>query len=118
MPVYIIADEWRKKDTNGFFNLPGIGPIDFINLIANAKHIVTNSFHGAVFSIIFKKQFTVIPYEGTENRIYALLKLLNLEEAIYDNDIDCRVDFSKIEKILQYERDKAKKFLQKAIGDV
>ena len=44
LPVYIIADEWRKKNKYGFINLPGIGPIDFINLVANAEHIITNSF--------------------------------------------------------------------------
>ena len=72
LPVYVIADEWRKKNTEGFINLSGVGPIDFISLIAYASHVVTNSFHGSAFSIIFRRQFTVVPYKGTENRILAL----------------------------------------------
>lgn len=34
---------------------------DFINLIKNAKHIYTDSFHACVFSILFGKDFNVYP---------------------------------------------------------
>ncbi|MBQ3526197.1 MAG: polysaccharide pyruvyl transferase family protein [Akkermansia sp.] len=32
-------------------------PQDFISLFANAKYVITNSFHGTVFSILFHKNF-------------------------------------------------------------
>lgn len=117
LPVYIIADEWKKKDSNGFINIPGVGPKDFINLIANASHVVTNSFHGTAFSVIFRKQFTVVPYKGTENRVLSLLKILNLEASICENDIYKKIDYSAVDTILQHERIKAKSFLQNAIGE-
>lgn len=116
LPVYIIADEWRKKNLDGFNNLSGVGPIEFINLIAYAEHIVTNSFHGTAFSIIFRKQFTIVPYKGTENRVLTLLKLLKLENGIYGNDMENSIIYSDIDNILQYERNKARIFLQKAMG--
>lgn len=118
LPVYIIADEWKKIDSNGFINISGVGPKDFINLIANASHVVTNSFHGTAFSVIFRTQFTVVPYKGTENRVLSLLKILNLEAGIYENDIYKKIDYSAVDTILQYERIKAKSFLQNAIGEV
>lgn len=34
-------------------------PIDFVNAISNAEYVVTNSFHGTAFSIIFNKKFYV-----------------------------------------------------------
>lgn len=33
------------------------GPSEFLNLIQNAKYVLTNSFHGTAFSIIFQKPF-------------------------------------------------------------
>lgn len=117
LPVYIIADEWKKVNSNGFINVSGVGPRDFINLIANANHVVTNSFHGTAFSVIFRKQFTVVPYKGTENRVLSLLKILNLETGIYENNICKTIDYSTVDSILLRERNKAKKFLQNAIGE-
>lgn len=32
-------------------------PQDFVTLFANAKYVITNSFHGTVFSILFHKNF-------------------------------------------------------------
>lgn len=34
-------------------------PIDFVNAISNAEYVVTNSFHGTAFSMIFNKKFYV-----------------------------------------------------------
>lgn len=117
LPVYIIADEWKKVNSNGFINVSGVGPRDFINLIANANHVVTNSFHGTAVSVIFRKQFTVVPYKGTENRVLSLLKILNLETGIYENNICKTIDYSTVDSILQRERNKAKKFIQNVIGE-
>lgn len=117
LPVYIISDEWRKVDTYGFINLSGIGPIDFINLIANATYVVTNSFHGTAFSIIFRKQFIVFPYHGTENRIISLLSIFDLENAIYYSNNNCELDYSELEDKLGKEREKARRFIIEAIGD-
>ena len=32
------------------------GPIDFVSLFYNAEYIVTDSFHGTVFSLLFHKK--------------------------------------------------------------
>ena len=38
----------------------------WLNLIDNAEYVITNSFHCCVFSILFKKQFAVIPRKGDD----------------------------------------------------
>lgn len=54
--------------------------------IKNARFIVTNSFHGVIFSILFEKQFVVVPVEGNmkgmNDRIYTLMKMFNLSNRI------------------------------------
>lgn len=117
IPVYIVSDEWRNVNSDGFRNIKGVGPIEFINLIAFSEAVVTNSFHGTAFSIIFRKPFVSVPYESTGNRMISLLKLLNLESALYDeNNLEYNVDYKNVDKILKEERSKARNFLLKAIG--
>ena len=51
-----------------------LGPIDFLSLINAADCIITSSFHGTAFSLIFGKPFFCIEPEGTNNiRIRSLL---------------------------------------------
>lgn len=58
-----------------------ISPKDWLYRISNAKYIITDSFHGTIFSIIFNKQFIVIPNTlGGNSRICSLLQTLNLED--------------------------------------
>lgn len=54
-PVYIISDGIRKNK-NGYKQFKGIGPAEWLYLIDNADYIITNSFHGMIFSFIFNKQ--------------------------------------------------------------
>ena len=117
LKVYIIGDSWRKKNKDGFIYLKGTGPIQFLNYIAFADHIVTNSFHGTVFSVIFRKQVTSVPYPNTGNRMISFLELLSLNEAIYsDSAATNHLDYSKCSFSISEEREKAKRFLKEALG--
>ena len=55
------------------------GPLEFLSLFRHASYIVTSSFHGCVFSIIFNKQFCFHSYVETE-RISSLLDSLCLSQ--------------------------------------
>lgn len=65
------------------------GPIEFVSSISNAKYVLTDSFHGVVFSIIFNKPFLVFLSgdEGRDSRIKNLLAIFNLENQIFKNDL-------------------------------
>lgn len=84
--------------------LRNTGPIEFIRLIMNADYVVTNSFHGTAFSIIFEKQFTVLIPPVASERINDLLVSLNLKqrETVSYLDYDRQyIDYSQInEKLL------------------
>jgi polysaccharide pyruvyl transferase WcaK-like protein len=57
-----------------------IDPFEFLWLIRNARYIITNSYHGTIFSILFEKNFIVIPPREKSKRILDLLDLLGLEK--------------------------------------
>lgn len=54
------------------------GPLEFLYMMLNAEYVVTNSFHGTAFSIIFKKDFNVIESRSGRDRIASLLDICNL----------------------------------------
>lgn len=60
------------------------GPDEFLWYIQNADYVMTNSFHGTVFSVIYKKIFMVIPHTDTGNRVTELLDSLGLSERYTD----------------------------------
>lgn len=68
------------------FIITDAGPREFVQLVRNAKFVVTDSFHGLCFSIIYKKQFVCLDRfgnkRGEENsRIISLLESLELQDA-------------------------------------
>ncbi len=58
------------------------GPKEWLGYIKFAKHIITDSFHGTVFSLLLNDNFiSLVPLHG-DNRIGQLLKLFGLEDHI------------------------------------
>lgn len=64
------------------------GPREFVGLVRNASYIVTNSFHAAVFSLIFKKNFWVFTDSNNPNssgsRIENILEVVGMSNRILD----------------------------------
>lgn len=72
-------------------NLPDAGPSDFIGLTEKADFIVTNSFHGTVFSVNFQIPFYSIikPKKDNNSRLHSILNRLQLTDRLLaiGNDI-------------------------------
>lgn len=81
---------------------------DWLASFANAKFVVTDSFHGMVFSIIFEKPFLVIvnKQRGAARFESLLSKIGGLDHLIYDTK---EIDSEKIKSIEPLDEDKLKK---------
>jgi hypothetical protein len=92
---------------------------EFISLFLYADIILTNSFHGTAFSIIFNKQFfTYKIKEGINMRIIDLLNDFCLIERyrINSNEIILEpIDYTRINKLIDKKRESACKFLTDSI---
>ena len=75
-----------------YMNLYSKGPIDFVNAFRNAEYVITNSFHGTVFSIIYEKKFYSVLPIARAGRIKDLLDKLNLGSRIVDKEEDINLD--------------------------
>lgn len=58
------------------------GPSDFLGLIRDAQFVVATSFHATVFSLIFHKQFAIIPPRMNPERVEQLLEYVDLRDRI------------------------------------
>lgn len=90
----------------------------------DAKYVVTDSFHGTVFSILFKRPFIAIANSSRGvTRFTSLLKLFGLEdrlvlkpEDVTPELINKPIDYKRVYTILEAERKKSKKFLMDALN--
>lgn len=80
---------------------------EWLGLYKNADCIFTNTYHGMLFCIIFRKQFLVFAQKGTseaENeRFYSLLTLLNLTERMV-SETDLEEMSALMEKTIDYDQ--------------
>jgi len=97
-------------------------PDEFIGLVKNAEYIITNSFHGVAFSIIYRKRFISFLFNNRD-RVCGLLKKLQLSSRILDDKNEAlaieiileEIDWKAVEKILFEEREKSITFLKAVI---
>ena len=88
----------------------------------DAEFVVCDSFHGAVFSIIFNKKFVVL---GNEKRgmarFYSLLKMYGLEERLITDwsnfDIVTKsIDWDSVNRIREERKNFSMEFLLNSLG--
>lgn len=59
---------------------------DFIFGIVNSKAVITNSFHGTIFSILFNKPFIAFIYKSSaKERFYSIRNLFRIENRFIDD---------------------------------
>lgn len=97
---------------------------EFLSAVVNARYIVTNSFHGLCFALIFKKKVL-----GIKDRILAptrfnsLISLFNINHLFVDSydeiftkdDLFSDYDNNYIDKIIVNEKIKAEKWFNNSI---
>ena len=60
------------------------GPEDFVSLFNAAEYVVTDSFHGTVFSLLFHKKFISLANQKRGGRITGLLESVGLRHRCTD----------------------------------
>lgn len=75
--------KWIKADYT-FFD---VSPQEFLGLYRNASAIVTSSFHGTAFALVFNKPIYSLVRKQASNRVTDLLMKLGIEDRIV-GDVD------------------------------
>lgn len=100
-------------------------PVEFLKLIYNADFVVTDSFHGTIFSVNFNVPFlTLRRFKDDEysqnSRIYSILRIIDAQDRLYENNLkdflSCiDMSFEKINKNVADKRKESETFLKNSI---
>jgi len=121
--IRICKNEMRVDSDDKILNIRDFGPLEFLGLYKSASLVLTSSFHGTVFSLIFEKPFyTITPANKDNNsRQDGLLSLVELSSRLIKEDEkfpdlnNMEIDFIRTKKIIDREREKSINFLQNAL---
>lgn len=103
-------------------NFTDAGPVDFLTLIKNASLVVTDSYHGMLFSINFRKEFYYLKNVPGANfvRTDDVLSLLDLNSRIIKDvnliNIDNKVNYGYTDQKLPVLREESINYLKNAIN--
>ena len=102
-------------------------PFEVLAYFNNAECIITDTFHGSIFSIIMQKQFVTLVRKsvgneyGNEEKLTDLLERLNLKNRIamsineIEEIIKKEIDYSSTTKIIKDEMNKTLDYLREEI---
>lgn len=115
MRICRLADESAPE-------LYGVGPGEWVYLVAHAALVQTDSFHACVFSLLYGRPFQVYRRNGDTgdmfSRIENFLETFSLERKFADGSLEnglFECDYSTGKKRLAAEREKAEAFLKKSL---
>lgn len=97
--------------------MPTAGPLEFLSLVYYADFVVSSSFHGTAFSILFEKQFVSRQIRNA-SRVQYLLEQIGLNNR-FVNNIDnvglSDINYSDIKIMLNGSIEQSKTYLQKQL---
>ena len=92
---------------------------DFLTIFKNARFVVTNSFHGTAFSLIFNKDFYAIKHNNSaDDRISNLLNSIGLQSRFILPDstpILSRIDYNSINDNINKIVKKSEEFIMQSL---
>ena len=103
-------------------SFPDAGPEEFVSLIKHAQCVISNSFHGSAFSMIYHKDFFVVNRrDGLNVRMSDLLGRYGLSDRIItpsasDEDLMRAINYDNAVGMLNMDIKKSKDFLQSQIN--
>lgn len=96
-----------------------VNPFELLKYIKNADFVITDTFHGSVFSIKMNTKFCTIIRKSNYNKLYYLLEKLHHKKQMINKISDIekiykeKIDFTISNKIIENETIKTKEFLKK-----
>lgn len=121
---------FKKDATRGVELCYGVGPIEFLSLIAGSSAVFTDSFHGTMFSLLFHKdlhvykRFSDSSSTNQNSRISNILAIAGLDDSVL-HDVQSKdrkpvsaIDWNEVDRRIESARCASKAFLSKSIEEI
>jgi len=99
-------------------------PFEVLAYFRNAEEVITDTFHGSIFSVITHRPFTTLIRKsvgnsyGNEEKLSDLLERLDLADRMTakvedaENINEETIDYAKVDELLKAHREVAKEYLR------
>ena len=107
-----------NKDKPGRRMFYEAGVEEFLSLVKHAEYVVTNSFHGMIFSVQYRRPFVVFSREQCDTKIEELLELFGLSDRMLMTGNEAfrnMIDYDDVHNRIALARSGSLGFLQKEI---
>jgi len=94
------------------------GVEEFLSLVKHAEYVVTNSFHGMIFSVQYRRPFVVFSREQCDTKIEELLELFGLSDHMLVKGTESfneDIDYDSVHRNIDAARQTSKKFLKEEL---
>ena len=131
MPVYVLDNKsWAayRLDKYGIKRYKMTGPIAFLTLMENAEWVLTQSFHGTLFSAMFHKNFWSYRAPSVnkpgDDRAIAILKQLGLADRyqviddLPNQNFTKTIDYANTDALISKLRSDAFSYLDKIMNSI
>ncbi len=117
-PTKRLEQRWQSLDECRF-----AGVDEWLGSIASARYVVTDSFHGTVFALLFNRDFVVVDNaERGSERLTSLLERVGLTSRIIataseltPDILEQKIDYTTINPKINEWRNESREWLEKAL---
>lgn len=92
------------------------GPLEFLNFVNHADFVVSTSFHGMAFSIIFEKQFYALGMNEKSDRALTALRFLDVSDRYINNyqqlDLSKKINYKNVNEKLKVYKEESLSFIE------
>lgn len=95
------------------------GVEEFLSLIKNAEYVVTNSFHGIIFAVQYRRPFVIFSREQCNNKIDEILELFGLKDHMLvtgKEQFSHNINYTLVHERISNARKSSIEFLKKELN--
>lgn len=96
-------------------------PFKLLEYVKKAEYVITDTFHGTVFSIKYNRKFGTIIRDSNYNKLYDLLRMFGLESRIVARPedlsrvIETGINYAVVNAIIEREKEYFKGYINKCL---
>ncbi len=121
-----ILPVFKRDEAYGEFEM-AVGPEEFFNIIDSAEIVLTDSFHGVIFSMLCMKEFYAFERFRADDplsqnsRLYNILNFTKQQSRLISYDEPIRtgysrqIDYNAVNKIIQQKRNDSLEYLRRSL---
>ena len=116
MPVKSVV--WKHDWCDNYLETKSASELQ--NYFKSSYYVMSSTFHGTIFAIVNKKNFTSFTTEMRGLKVKLVLEQLGLQQNLFENtnELCTTIDYQQVETVLNEQRKASEEYLLNALGKI